>query len=140
MIYYYIEVLTTMFRSLGPLFVQENYLLSVPDAAKFNKKKTMILTSKAADSIAQGDLVERMIRSQNAWSLLPTEAIFASVIPGEYMSGHVAGQIQFPQVMKKVNSYFASIMADFYFYSGLENIRDKINSIEFIKSCKSTLG
>ena len=57
----------------------------------------MLLTSKAADSIAMGDLCEKAIRSQNAWSLLPTEAIFASVIPGEYMSGHVAGQIEFPK-------------------------------------------
>jgi replication factor C subunit 1 len=57
----------------------------------------MLLTSKAADSIAMGDLCEKAIRSQNAWSLLPTEAIFASVIPGEYMAGHVAGQIEFPK-------------------------------------------
>jgi replication factor C subunit 1 len=83
--------------SIGPLFVQENYLLAVPDEANHDKKKTMLLTSKAADSIAMGDLCEKAIRSQNAWSLLPTEAIFASVIPGEYMAGHVAGQIEFPK-------------------------------------------
>ena len=83
--------------SLGPLFVQENYLLCVPDGADYDRKSTMVLASKAADSICMGDLVEKTIRSQNAWSLLPTEAIFASVIPGEYMAGHVAGQIQFPR-------------------------------------------
>ena len=83
--------------SLGPLFVQENYLLTVPDGAGYDRKKTMVLASKAADSICMGDLIEKTIRSQNAWSLLPTEAIFASVIPGEYMAGHVAGQIQFPR-------------------------------------------
>merc|ERR1712080_301316 len=87
--------------SLGPLFVQENYLLAVPDAAGHDRKKTMFLTSKAADSICVGDLMEKTIRSQNAWSLLPTEAIFASVIPGEYLAGHVAGQIQFPQWLGK---------------------------------------
>ena len=83
--------------SLGPLFVQENYLMSVPDAANHDRKSTMVLSSKAADSICMGDLVEKTIRSQNAWSLLPTEAMFASVIPGEYMEGHVAGQVQFPR-------------------------------------------
>ena len=57
----------------------------------------MLLTSKAADSIAMGDLCEKAIRSQMAWSLLPTQAIFSSVIPGEYMAGHVAGQIEFPK-------------------------------------------
>ena len=82
--------------SLGPLFVQENYLLSVPDNAR-DRKSTMLLSSRAADSICMGDLVEKTIRSQNAWSLLPTEAMFASVIPGEYMEGHVAGQVQFPR-------------------------------------------
>ena len=87
--------------SLGPLFVQENYLLSSPDAAKYDPKKTMLLTSKAADSICQGDLVEKTIRSNNAWSLLPTEAMFASVIPGEYMEGQLHGQIQFPQWLGK---------------------------------------
>merc|ERR1719220_1333444 len=87
--------------SIGPLFVQENYLLAVPDEANHDKKKTMLLTSKAADSIAMGDLCEKAIRSQNAWSLLPTEAIFASVIPGEYMAGHVAGQIEFPKWLGK---------------------------------------
>jgi replication factor C subunit 1 len=69
--------------SLGPLFVQENYLSAVPDEAKHDKKKIMLLTSKAADSICQGDLVEKTIRSVNAWNLLPTEAMFASVIPGK---------------------------------------------------------
>ena len=89
------------FFSFGPLFVQENYLSSVPEEANYDKKKTMLLTSKAADSICMGDLVDKTIRSQNSWSLLPTQAIYASVIPGEYMSGHVSGQIQFPQWLGK---------------------------------------
>ena len=87
--------------SIGPLFVQENYLLAVPHQADHDKKKTMLCTSKAADSICMGDLVEKTIRSNNAWSLLPTQAMFSSVIPGEYMSGHVGGKIEFPQVILK---------------------------------------
>ena len=75
--------------------------MAVPNEANFDKKKTMLLTSKAADSIAMGDLVEKTIRSGQNWSLLPTEAIFASVIPGEYMAGHVAGRIEFPQWLGK---------------------------------------
>ena len=61
----------------------------------------MILVSKAADSFCDGDLVEKIIRSNNAWSLLPTEAMFASVIPGEYMEGFMSGQIQFPNWLGK---------------------------------------
>jgi hypothetical protein len=40
-------------------------------------------------------------RSQNSWSLLPTQAMFSSVLPGEYMSGHVQGMIQFPSWLGK---------------------------------------
>ena len=61
----------------------------------------MILVSKAADSFCDSDLVEKIIRSNNAWSLLPTEAMFASVIPGEYMEGFLSGQIQFPSWLGK---------------------------------------
>ena len=61
----------------------------------------MVLVSKAADSFCDGDLVEKVIRSNNSWSLLPTEAMFASVIPGEYMAGFVSGQIQFPSWLGK---------------------------------------
>ena len=61
----------------------------------------MTLVSKAADSFCDGDLVEKVIRSNNSWSLLPTEAMFASVIPGEYMAGFMSGQIQFPSWLGK---------------------------------------
>ncbi len=59
-------------------------------------KDIMELVSKASDSFCDGDLVAKAIRSNNSWGLLPTQAIFASVIPGEFMSGHMKGQINFP--------------------------------------------
>ena len=87
--------------NLAGLFVQENYLASKPVAAGSDKKKLMALVSKAADSIAEGDLVERGIRSGMNWSLLPTAAVFCSVLPGEYMAGFLTGQIQFPSWLGK---------------------------------------
>ena len=42
----------------------------------------MELVSKAADSIAEGDLVEKRVRSGMNWGLLPTAATFCSVLPG----------------------------------------------------------
>lgn len=59
-------------------------------------KATMDLVSKAADSFCDGDLASGAIRSRNAWNLLPVQAMFSSVIPGEYMSGYMSGQPQFP--------------------------------------------
>lgn len=38
-----------------------------------NLKSHLVLLSKAADSIADGDLVDRRIRSTQTWSLLPTQ-------------------------------------------------------------------
>jgi len=90
--------------NMAGLFVSENYLAAKPAAAGGDKKKLMRLVSKAADSIAEGDLVERGIRSGMNWSLLPTAAMFCSVLPGEYMSGFMTGQVQFPSWLGKNSS------------------------------------
>ncbi|XP_050684593.1 replication factor C subunit 1 [Leptidea sinapis] len=79
--------------SLVPLFVHENYLNVAPHCPK---NEVLDRMSRAADSISQGDLVDKRIRSQQAWSLLPLQAMYSSVIPGSVLSGHVAAQIQFP--------------------------------------------
>ena len=76
--------------NLAGLFVQENYLLSKPSAAGGKKKKLMEQVSKAADAMAQGDLVENVIRSSMNWSLLPTASVFCSVLPGQYMEGIIS--------------------------------------------------
>jgi len=87
--------------SLGPLFVQENYLNALPNVGENDKKKHMLLLSKASDSLCNGDLVEATIRSRNSWNLLPTQAMFSSVLPGEFLSGYMKGQIQFPNWLGK---------------------------------------
>ena len=87
--------------NLSGLFVQENYLSSKPIAAGGDKKKLMELVSRAADSIATGDLVDKTIRSGMNWSLLSSAAVFSSVLPGEFMSGFLTGQIQFPAWLGK---------------------------------------
>uniref|UniRef100_UPI00358E64FA replication factor C subunit 1 n=1 Tax=Myxine glutinosa TaxID=7769 RepID=UPI00358E64FA len=82
--------------SLAPLFVYENYLHVRPHAAGGNMKQHLTLLSKAAESIANGDLVDRLIRSRQLWKLLPTQAFFSSVIPGELMRGYMAQFPSFP--------------------------------------------
>ena len=71
--------------NLAGLFVHENYLSSNPAGA--DGHKLMECVSKAADSISQGDIVEKEIKSRMNWSLLPSAALVSSVMPGEYMSG-----------------------------------------------------
>ncbi|KAL1123083.1 hypothetical protein AAG570_002171 [Ranatra chinensis] len=83
--------------SVAPLFVHENYLIVVPHSKEASSKRTkMELFAKAATSLCNGDLIESAIRSNNAWSLLPAQAIFSSLVPGEVLEGHVGGQINFP--------------------------------------------
>lgn len=52
--------------------------------------------AKTADSLSLGDLVESRIRGRMAWSMLPVQAVYSSLLPGEYMSGQITSQINFP--------------------------------------------
>ncbi|XP_067138273.1 replication factor C subunit 1 [Centruroides vittatus] len=87
--------------SLIPLFVQENYINVQPAEAKGNVIKHLQLLSGTADSICDGDLVEKQIRNSNSWSLLPVEAIYSSVIPGDLMGGYLTRMINFPSWLGK---------------------------------------
>jgi replication factor C subunit 1 len=54
--------------------------------------KLLELASEAADSISDGDLVDRMIHgSQQHWSLMPTHAVFSFVRPASFVAGSQAG-------------------------------------------------
>lgn len=77
------------------LMLQENYLKTKPllisnrgYSPKEERLKTLELADKAAESISDGDLVDRMIHgSQQQWSLMPTHAVFSMVRPASFMSG-----------------------------------------------------
>ncbi|XP_046972816.1 replication factor C subunit 1 [Vanessa cardui] len=84
--------------SIAPLFVQENYLNVHPHCPKHEILERI---SKAADSISIGDMVEAKIRGQQAWSLLPLQAMYSSVIPGSVLEGNLSSQIQFPSWLGK---------------------------------------
>ncbi|KAI9681487.1 MAG: hypothetical protein M1817_002771 [Caeruleum heppii] len=83
------------------LMVQENYLKPRPSIAnsysgREHKLKTLELVDKAAQSISDGDLVDRMIHgSQQQWSLMPAHAIFSTVLPASYIYGSLGGATSF---------------------------------------------
>lgn len=87
--------------SINPLFVQENYLSVTPAVAKGSITKTLQCIADTANSISWGDVVEKCIRSRGAWSLLPVQAMYSSVIPGDIMEGYMRGQINFPAWLGK---------------------------------------
>ncbi|XP_060516743.1 replication factor C subunit 1 [Cylas formicarius] len=95
--------------SLGPLFVQENYLTARPTCISKNKdKEHLIRVMKTADSLSLGDLVESKIRGTNNWSLLESQALFSTAIPSHYMSGSLE-RVNFPAWFGK-NSKRSKVM------------------------------
>ena len=84
-------------HEFSSLMLQENYLgtnptLSSGYTGKEKNLKLLELTDKAAESISDGDLVDRMIHgSQQQWSLMPTHAVFSFVRPASFVAGSMAG-------------------------------------------------
>ncbi|KAI1269646.1 replication factor RFC1 C terminal domain-containing protein [Xylariaceae sp. FL1019] len=79
------------------LMVQENYVRTRPSALsayRDNKRehnvKLLELMDQAAESISDGDLVDKMIHGpQQHWSLMPTHAVFSTVRPASFVSGQL---------------------------------------------------
>ncbi|KAK2790255.1 hypothetical protein FQN53_000021 [Emmonsiellopsis sp. PD_33] len=76
------------------LMLQENYLKTKPAGANMyqgreQRLKLLELADNAAQSISDGDLVDRMIHgTQQQWSLMPTHAAFSFVRPASFMYGN----------------------------------------------------
>merc|ERR550534_3166540 len=65
--------------SFIPLFLQENYLITNPAKGSGNKLKTLELMSQTADLIADSNLIEKQIRGNQNWSLLPLQGYMSTV-------------------------------------------------------------
>lgn len=76
-----------------PLFVQDGYTkhecgLARSYAGPEKAAKKLELLSKAADSISDGDLVDRMIHGpQQHWSLMPIHGVFSCIRPAYFCHG-----------------------------------------------------
>jgi replication factor C subunit 1 len=83
------------------LMLQENYLRTRPTLASNQsgrelKLKQLELADNAAESISDGDLVDRMIHgTQQQWSLMPTHAVFSFVRPASFQYGNMSERPQF---------------------------------------------
>ncbi|KAJ9141837.1 Replication factor C subunit 1 [Pleurostoma richardsiae] len=79
------------------LMIQENYLRTRPSALNgkgYNRReqnmKYLELVDQAAESISDGDLVDRMIHGpQQQWSLMPAHAVFSTVRPASFVAGQM---------------------------------------------------
>lgn len=81
------------------LMIQENYIRTKPlmlngkgFTPREERLKALELFDQAAESISDGDLVDRMIHGpQQQWSLMPTHAVFSTVRPASFISGQLLG-------------------------------------------------
>ncbi|VDM07340.1 unnamed protein product [Wuchereria bancrofti] len=89
--------------SIMPLFVQENY--PFVQNSKMSISERLHALRKAANSISESDIIDRVIRTTGAWTLLNEQALFSSVAPTFYMNGYMKGMINFPSWLGK-NSTF----------------------------------
>lgn len=125
--------------NIAPLFVQENYLLVIPEAPK---NKLLEKIAESAESLAMGDIVENCIRSNNAWSLLSIQACYSSVIPGAAMSGHIGGQINFPAWLGRNSktSKFNRLMQEITLHARLTtNASKEAINLDYIKYLRNTI-
>eukprot|EP00871_Galdieria_phlegrea_P002226 jgi/Galph1/3003/GphlegSOOS_G1673.1 len=83
-----------MDSDLMPLMVQENYIIcrAAEDLEKL---------SEAASVVAQGDIINRIIRGQQAWNLMPIQALLSGVYPGTLLQGPFSEMIHFPSWLGK---------------------------------------
>lgn len=58
---------------------------------------------EAANAISLGDIIDSKLRGSNNWSLLETEALFSSILPGHNMHGNIQ-RINFPSWLGKNSS------------------------------------
>ncbi|SEI30754.1 YALIA101S01e06898g1_1 [Yarrowia lipolytica] len=78
-----------------PLMIQENYLNVQPSGGGDNKER-LRKTLVAAESISDGDLVDKMIHgSQQHWSLMPLHGFLSAVRPASFVAGQARGRFNF---------------------------------------------
>lgn len=95
------------------LMIQENYLRSKPAVlgskgynAREQNLKYLELVDRAAESISDGDLVDRMIHGpQQHWSLMPTHAVFSTVRPSSFIAGQFGQQPVFTSWLGNNSKY-----------------------------------
>jgi len=133
-------------HELSHLMLQENYLKTTPAlsnaySGKERTLKQLELVDRAAQSISDGDLADRMIHgSQQQWSLMPTHAVFSFVRPASFIAGSMAGhgQTQFTQWLGNNSKQRKYVVLELRLNNADEIIQR--NSDDMSKKFKGTCG
>lgn len=126
----------------APLMIQENYLNTRPSVLKKGQTHLQAV-AEAADSISQGDLVERKIRSsEQLWSLLPLHAVLSSVRPSSKVAGQMAGRINFSSWLgqnSKMGKYYR-LLQELQYHTRLSTSANKFSfRMEYMPTLKRKL-
>lgn len=78
---------------LMPLFVQENYISTVAGS------QCLETLADAAESIAEGDLCNTMVRREQRWELMPACAVMSAIRPGSMLGGGLGASPMFPSFL-----------------------------------------
>lgn len=61
----------------------------------------MDVIAKAANSIAESDILSNTIRKNNEWALMPNAGFLGTIYPTQQMKGSFKSQIHFTQYLGK---------------------------------------
>lgn len=78
---------------LMPLFIQENYINTVAASSSLEH------LADAAESIAEGDLCNSIVRREQRWELMPAAAVMSAIRPGSLLAGGMGQQPVFPSYL-----------------------------------------
>ncbi|PVU95879.1 hypothetical protein BB561_001559 [Smittium simulii] len=91
--------------SIMPLMIHENYMTNVSALAGSlsvdGEVANLMMLSKAAESIAEGDILSSVINSSQNWGLLPNHAVMSCVRPAHFISGRHHSMYTFPSWLGK---------------------------------------
>ena len=90
--------------NLMPLMVFENYTKSTHPATRRTDVDKLRALVRTAESLSFGDVIEKNIRTNNNWSLLPQQAVFSVAAPSIYMSSQLQTLPMFPSYLGKISN------------------------------------
>lgn len=111
-----------------PLMIQENYTSTTPTLLR--KGQTHLnAVAAAAESISEGDLVDKKIRSaEQQWSLLPLHAVLSTVRPASMVAGNVTKRINFSAFLgqNSKTGKFYRLLQDIQYHTRLSTSTNKM--------------
>ncbi|CAK9184653.1 unnamed protein product [Ilex paraguariensis] len=121
---------------LVPLLIQENYINYRPSSAgKDDGLKRMSLIARAAESIADGDIVNVQIRRYRQWQLSQTGSLASCIIPAALLHGQRETLEQGERNFNRFGGWLGKNSTMGKNYRLLEDLH-----VHLLASCESKLG